>query len=143
MLYLVPFKAEHVLKMKLQINQKWIEKYISVETLKTLENEWAVTVMENGKPVTCAGPVIYWANRALMWSFIGTGITKQNFLEMHYIAKEYLDGLPIRRLEAAINLSFTAAHRWIKALGFKMEAPCMKAFQIDGSDCALYARVKK
>ena len=72
-----------------------------------------------------------------------TGITKRNFLKLHYLAKEYLGGLPIRRLEASVNTGFTAAHRWVKALGFKMEAPRMEAFQIDGSDCALYARVKK
>jgi len=96
MLYLVPFKAEHVLQMELQSDQSWIEKYINIETLKTLENEWAVTVMEDGNPVTCAGPANYWDNRALVWSFIGTGITKRNFLKLHYLAKEYLDGLPIR-----------------------------------------------
>ena len=143
MIYVVPFQAEHVFEMEIQPDQKWIQDYLDLQSTRTLENEWASTLMEDGVPIACAGPIVYWTDRALMWSYIGTGVTRNIFIKLHSIAKEYLAGLPFRRLEAAVDCDFKAGHRWVLALGFKKEASRMEAFQIDGRDCTLYAKVRK
>ena len=143
MIYTVSFKGEHVFKLDLQPAQEWFREFLTPENMKGLENEWAVTVMEDGNPLLCVGPMVYWQNRALIWTFVSRGLRGRKFLMIHLMARRYLDGLPFRRLEATVECDFTAGHRWVKALGFELEAPRMRAFQVDGQDSALYARVKK
>lgn len=141
MMYEVPFRAEHVFQMKIQTGQEWVEKHLELDDIRTLENEWATTLMEKGKPLICVGPMVYWSNRALIWSFIGDMITTTDFLKIHFRAKRYIASLPFNRLEAAIDTDFAVGHRWIKLLGFKLEAKCMKAYQLDGRDSSLYSRI--
>lgn len=143
MLYGVPFEAAHLQHLVLQPAQQWCRSYLQGAELRTLENEWAATLMHDGRPIACVGPALYWENRALVWSFISTAVCQSNFLTIHRLAKAYLAGLPFRRLEAAVDVDFDAGHRWARALGFQLEAACMSAFQLDGRDCALYARVRR
>jgi len=142
MLYEIPFQARHILDLDLQPAQKGITSYLNLDNLKTLENEWAVTVMERGVPALCAGTIVYWDNRAYLWSFVSSRVTRYNFIEVHRIARRYLLGLPFRRVEATVDVDFPAGHRWLRLLGFTLEAERMQAFQVDGRDCALYARVR-
>ena len=143
MLYGVPFVAEHLLALPLQPAQEWGRAYLQPAQIRTLENEWASTLMDDGEPIACVGPAVYWENRALVWSFLSARVTRQNFLDVHSMAKAYLAGLPFRRLETAIDVGFEAGHRWARVLGFRLEAARMEAFQVDGRDCALYAKVRR
>ena len=143
MLYGVPFQAEHLEGLILQTAQQWSRAYLNLAQMRTLENEWASTLMADGVPIACVGAVVYWDNRALLWSFLGARVSEHRFLTIHGMAKAYLAGLPFRRLEAAVDVGFEAGHRWVRALGFTQEAPCMEAFQVDGRDCALYAKVRR
>ena len=143
MLYGVPFQAEHLVALPLQTAQQWGRAYLQLAQLRTLENEWASTLMDDGEPIACVGPAVYWDNRALVWSFLSDRVCRGNFLTIHRLAKAYLAGLPFRRLEAAVDVGFDAGHRWATILGFVCEASKMEAFQVDGRDCALYARVRR
>ncbi|RME94051.1 MAG: hypothetical protein D6773_19975 [Alphaproteobacteria bacterium] len=139
MIYEVPFQAEHLLRMELQSAQKWFTRYMDVEKLRDLEGAYSVTAMQDGEPIMCGGAVEMWPGRALLWMHIREGIGPRVFRECHYRVKRFMAGLPYRRLEAAVDCDFKAAHRWVKALGMKCEAPRMAAYQVDGRDCALYA----
>jgi RimJ/RimL family protein N-acetyltransferase len=143
MWYVVPFEAEHIFRMDLQEAQEWIKERLVLSQLRNLENEWAITVMVDGEPIACAGPIVYWPGRALLWSFISRRVDQSNFLKIHRRAKAFIAELPFRRLEANVDVNFEAGHRWVNALGFELEAPRMKAFYIDGRDCSLYAKIKE
>lgn len=142
MIYTVPFEVEHYARMGVQPAQQWMKTGFRPEDLKTLENDYAVTLMVDGEPAACAGAVEYWPGRALVWAVLGDAVDAQFFPVLHREAKLFLDGLPMARLEAAVDCDFDAGHRWAKALGFKVEAERMRKFHMDGRDCALYARVR-
>lgn len=115
---------------------------MALPQLRGLENDWSSTLMEDAKPFACAGVLPYWENRALVWSFLSADVAPANFWAVHAAARQFLDGLPFRRLEAAVDVGFENGHRWMKALGFRVEAPLMRAFQVDGRDCVGYVRIK-
>ena len=142
-MHYLPFKVDHVFQMRLQPAQTWMEPYFDRAALTQLENGWATTIMRGGEPVLCGGALELWPGRAMLWSFISGDLTPRDFIKAHHIAKQHIDLMPFRRLEFYVEVDFGAGHRWARSLGFDLEAPCMRGFQIDGRDCALYARVKE
>jgi len=142
MITYTPFKAEHLLNLELQDAQAHLRDRLDISGLRTLENEWANTLCVDGRVAVCAGFIEIWPGRAMVWSFLGKDLNSKNFLEFHNIAKRFVDLVPYKRLEAYVRCDFKAGHRWIKALGFKQESACMEAFEPDGSDHALYSKIK-
>jgi RimJ/RimL family protein N-acetyltransferase len=141
-MYQVTFEAYHLMQMQTQSAQEWMKAHVSYQDARGLENEHAATLMLDGRPIACAGVFPIWEGRAYLWCWLGCNATAKTFLELHRFAKRFLDGLPFRRVEAAVECDFAAGHRWVKALGFELEAPRMRCFEIDGRDSALYARVR-
>lgn len=143
MYYEVPFKAEHILEMDLQGAQKWITPFLNLRDLRTLENEWATTLMNDGEPVACAGAIVFSPQRAQVWSFLSDAVTVKNFTTVYRHGKRFLDGLPFRRLEAAVRWEFFQGRRLMLLLGFDKETPeGMDAYEIDGSKSILYSKVR-
>lgn len=143
MLYVVPFEAEHLARMQVQAAQAWLSGTVSMRDLKGLEGRHASTLMQDGRPLVCAGAVEYWPGRALVWSFLSEKADRRLFVQVHAEAKRFLDGLPFRRLEAAVDVGFEAGHRWMRALGFQVEAPLQRCFQPNGGDSVGYVRIKE
>lgn len=144
MISFAPFEKEHFFKIRLQPAQKWMEEYVREEHIPLLENHFAGTVMWNGEPILCGGAVPEWEGRALVWAILDERITPKMFREIHTIVKDFLNGLPFRRIEAYVDIDFTAGHRWMRSLGFKREdKDGMEAFQVNGGTCAMYARIKR
>lgn len=142
MIYVVPFEAQHFAQMEVQEAQKWLTAAATVADMKALEGPYASTLMCDGRPLACAGAQEYWPGRALVWSFLSAEVDRRTFLLLHTEAKRFLEGLPMRRLEAAVDVNFEAGHRWVKALGFELEAPLMRKFHVDGRDVSGYALVR-
>lgn len=141
MMYAVPFRAEHALALTLQPSQSWGAQYMTFDVMRELECVFAHTLMVDGTPIACCGAVPFGAHRALVWALIGDQVSARIFVEVHKWAKQFLDGLPFRRLEAVAEPGFDAANRWLVALGFELEAPKMTAFFEHGGDGAGYARI--
>lgn len=138
----LPFKAEHLLGMQLQRAQDGSKPFITEEYAKMLEGQFAFTAVTDDEEVVAVGGVTeLWANRALAWTFIDSRAGK-HFVALHKIVRDLLDIIPYRRVEAETSCDFEPGHRWLKMLGFQMEAERMRAFQVDGGDSSLYARVK-
>lgn len=142
MITFTPFKAEHILGLQVQDAQKWTTEFLDLQQLRALEGDRSTTLWENGKPILCTGVAAYWHNRGMVWSFVGSNVTRHNFLEVHNLGQQFIDSLPFDRLELYVDVDFRAGHRWAKALGFEMECERMKKFQVNGGDCALYAKVR-
>ena len=110
--------------------------------MRTLESPWATTLVADGRPILSGGAIPLWMGRAYLWSFLSDKVTRRNFVEVTSFVRRFLNGLPFKRVEASVECDHEAGHRWVRALGFELEAPRMRAFQVDGRDCALYARVR-
>lgn len=141
MIDVVPFKAEHLAAIQLQSAQAYLSDWVSEaqgEALAAQDNSY--TALCKGKPLAAAGMIPQWQGRTICWAFIGD-VTQAQFLAIHRATKKIIDGCYAKRLEMTVDCDFAQAHRWARLLGFKMEAPRMEAYNPNGGDCSLYARV--
>ena len=136
-----PFRARHVGRLTAQPAQQWTLAYLQPAILDTLEGQWSNTIFKDGIPVLCGGVIEQWPGNAILWSFVGSGLTPGEFFTIHGLVKRFVRALPFRRVEMHVEADFPQAHRWARALGFACEAPRMRKFLMDGRDGALYARV--
>lgn len=142
MIYVVPFAAAHYTQMAVQDEQQWLTKLATEQDMKALESAYATTLMQDGEPLVCAGALEYWPGRALVWAFLSNKVDRRVFSRVHVEAKRFLDGLPMRRLEASVMVGFENGHRWVRTLGFEVEAPLQRHFQADGQDCVGYVKIR-
>lgn len=136
------YKAEHLLALSLQEAQASAKKNITPENAKALEETTAFTAMADGKPLACAGIVQHWGGRYEVWSYLSLGVNPALFRKLHLAAKQVLSVHKGRRLEMYVDPNFMNAHRWAKALGFKLETPRLEKYWPDGRDAALYVRIQ-
>lgn len=141
MVTIKPYKAEHLTELMEADANVYLKNVLSPEHLTALQCKWAFSAIdERGRVLCSAGVNELWKERGEAWAIFHPKC-KDEFLSIHNAVKRFLTTCPIRRIEAAVKLEFEQGHRWIKALGFQLEAPCLKAYSPDGFDMALYARV--
>lgn len=99
------------------------------------------TFWHEGEPVLCGGALEMWEGRFVLWSLLSKDASKC-FWELHIAAKQFLDGLDARRIEAYVRCDFEPGHRWARVLGFKPEVQRMQKFFPNGTDATLYAKVQ-
>lgn len=137
----VPYKAEHLLDLQLQEGQLYCGPAVTPEYARYLETQWAFTGLD-GERVVCVGGVCeIWANRAIAWMLIDRD-AGAHFVAIHKAAQRMLELAPYARIEADTPCEFEPGHRWLKMLGFQLEAERMRAHRVDGGDSALYSKVK-
>lgn len=137
---LVKFKAEHLAAIQVQDAQSYASPYMTPEHGRALETTLAFSYIANGVVLAVGGLCEMWPGRATMWSYIDRRAA-HHFVGIHRAALWMLDNCPFRRVEADVTVDFAPGHRWLKMLGFELEAPCLRAYLPDGEDCALYARI--
>jgi hypothetical protein len=143
MIEVLKFKAEHMAYMKEQQATAYLKTYTTPEQDKLLENTLAHTIVsrETKRVLMCAGVVEYWPGRGEAWAIFDEKC-KSEFIYIHGAVKKFLEICPVKRIEAAVDIGFEAGHRWVKALGFELEAPLLKSYRpVNGGDVSLYARV--
>ncbi len=142
MLEVERFKATDLKEIMEQPAMAYLGEFITDANRVEMEKGlWSYTVRVKGRALMCAGVTEYWPNRGEAWAIIDRDV-KVEFLRIHRVVKRFLDVCPLRRIEATIDLDFKQGHRWVEMLGFKLEAPKMKAYRPDGRDASLYALVK-
>lgn len=142
MIYGVSFRAEHLFQMRFQpAQEQFRSRLVEQRDLQMLENEWGGTLMQDGRPLVCAIVIPMWADRVLLSTFLSDRVSPKNFIGLHRQAKQFLNSLPFKRIEAAVDVDFCQGHRWVAMLGFQKEADRMKCF-LDNRDWALYALVR-
>jgi hypothetical protein len=141
---IVKLKAEHLDELLKRPGMEILAQYVSHDQAKELEkSEHAFSAInEEDKVVACAGIVQVWQGRGKAWAIIDRK-SKQDFLSVHRAVKRFLSVAPHRRLEADVDCEYAEGHRWMKLLGFSMEAQEMKKFRPDGGSCSLYAKVRE
>jgi len=142
MLRVVPYEAEHLDRLDLQEAQAYLQGCIAPELRKALECPYSYTGLDGDRVVCCAGLIPFWEGRAMAWAYLAQDVAPRNFVVLNKMVKRFLDACPFERVEAYVDENFENGHRWVKALGFELEAPKMRKFR-DGGTCAMYARVRE
>ena len=141
MIQVVPYEAEHALALDLQMHQQSTARFITLEYAKSLEGEFSYTVLLDGSPIAVGGVAKLWENRGFVWSMVDRR-AGPHFMTITRVAKKALELAPYRRIEADTPCGFPQGHRWLRMLGFHVEAERMRAYMPDGADHTLYAKVK-
>lgn len=136
----VPYKAQHLLDLQVQMAQAYSTTYITPEYAKALETDFSFTALHDGEPIAVGGVAKVWGHRAIAWALLGEK-AKEHFVSIHKAAAQALSLAPYARIEADTPVEFKQGHRWLKMLGFNLEAERMKGHRVDGGDSALYAKV--
>lgn len=140
---IIEFESWHLEHLRLQDAQSYMLSYITPEYGQLLEEAGpSFTALHHGVPKAAAGIVMCHPQRALSWALL-SAMGPQQFLPVHRGVKAFLDRQTIRRIEANVDVSFPQGHRWIRALGFELEAPRMRAYSPEGRDYALYSRINE
>ena len=146
---IVPYKAEHLLKFRLQPAQLYLAAWTTEDHAHAVEMAvetnmgWAFTgVDDDGKILGCAGVNLMWPGRGLAWSYLSREVGRY-FPKVHRAVLRFMNGCPVHRIEATVDAGFAEGHRWVTMLGFVQETPKpMRGYRPDGGDCYLYARVR-
>jgi len=140
-LTIIPFEAHHALKVQLQMAHRGVTPFVTFEQAKALEGEFAFTAISKGDVVAVGGVSKIHENRGLAWCLIDPSASP-HVEALHQVALSILEDVPFHRIDADTPCDFEPGHRLLRELGFHLEAERMKAYQIDGEDSALYAKVK-
>lgn len=136
-------KAEDLRWLKSQPRQKHLAEFLDENQIRvTAASDFSYTVFsDDDRVMMCGGLVPYWAGRAGAWATFNKDCRKE-FIGIHRVVERFIKVAPFKRIEAPVDVNFEPGHRWVKALGFTLEAPLMKSFLPNGVDCSLYSRVK-
>lgn len=141
---LVPMKKEHLLQLldeKKNSHLKDVMPETQAAFLESTGLNYTMVSTPDEKVLMCGGVSLYWKDRGEAWAVRTTDCAK-DFVGIVRLSKKFMWDVPVKRVEAAIETTFPEGHRWIKLLGFTMEAPLLKAYFANGSDVTLYSRIK-
>lgn len=145
-LELRPFKAEDIYKIEKREQTSGINECVSPERAVLLEQmPFSRTVTgEDGKIWGVGGVIEAWPGRAECWAVLAPG-SRPHMPAITEFVRQVLDeaASKINRIEVAVRCGFSAGHEWAHTLGFIAEAECLRAYDADGYDCSIYARVSK
>lgn len=138
----VKFEAEDMDKLLETEAMAYLKAYLPPDNSKLLakeEHSWTMKI--DDQVVLCAGVVKKHETRGEAWAVVDKRCRRE-FLHVHNAVKRFYEICPVRRVEAYVDVGFLPGHRWVKALGFKLEAEVLKAYRPGGGDVSLYARVR-
>jgi hypothetical protein len=137
---LEPFKAEHILDMKLAERSQIIFMIPGLlDAYETLEGSH--TFRHEGRIFACGGVLKLWEGMGEAWFVLADDIDLPVF-SVCAIVKDYVDsliGTKYRRLQATIKCDDDKAIRFIEWLGFEREG-FMRQYGVEGADYYIYAR---
>ena len=140
----VAFKKEHLeYLLNLPMNsdlKSWLIN-INYHIIEQPKNSVTILDSKTKEVLGCGGVVPYWAGRAEAWVVFGQN-AKHKMVQLRRCVIRFFDMCEHSRIESVIDLNSPVAHRWIKSLGFTVEAPLMKNYWGLNKDAVLYARIR-
>lgn len=138
-----PFRAYHLRQLLAEPAHEYMRPMLSDPSHgATLEQaDASFTAIENGRVVGCGGIMPVWAGRAIAWSVLSAN-SGPCMVPIHIVTRRLLRMRSERRIEATCDADFKAGHRWLRLLGFELEAARMEGFAPDGRPHSLYARIQ-
>jgi hypothetical protein len=139
----VKLKAEHLEELLSHEHNAGMRAFCTPEYARMLETrDLAYSVVTaTGRVVLCGGVAKYWETRGEAWAFLDQKC-KEYMLGIHRAVKKFLSECGVKRIEASVYADYEAGHRWVRLLGFNLEAERLKSYFPGGKDAALYAMVR-
>lgn len=138
MLKIEPFSPDHATELEIQPAQKHVDNHL---TLVDWNNLRGYTVFVGDKPIFCGGMFKMYGHRFVAWSLIAWNAGKYLRAIMRRINRYFRIFYRGCRIECTVDISFKAAHRFAKLLGFQLEAERMQQYEVDRRDMSLYAMI--
>lgn len=101
---------------------------------------WSIWGRED-ECVACGGVIPIWIGRATLWAFFSPA-ARPYMATITRFCRRIINECPVNRLECTVRCDNDAANRWALLLGLELEAPLLRAYDPQGQDMALYARVR-
>ncbi|HNA61448.1 MAG TPA: hypothetical protein PKW79_00020 [Rhabdochlamydiaceae bacterium] len=139
------FKISHLEDLLREPQNEYLVGYLKYENLETMEKNglnYSIFCVETKQVLFCGGVSEYWKGRGECWAVFHHNV-RSKFVQIHRCVLRYFEMCPIKRIEATVKYDFKEGHRWIKALGFTLEAPRLRFYYPNGDDVSLYSRVKE
>lgn len=134
-------KAEHFDELVEQKATSHLRAFVTKEHVEAMvESPHSYTAKSDGQVLACGGVKEYWPGRGEAWVVL-SGSAGKELVAIHKATEALLASCGIKRIEATVDRNFQQGHRWVKLLGFKLEANRMVAYFPNGNDGSLYARV--
>lgn len=137
----VPFKQEHVRQIAAQESQRYLAPFIEGVDLSGLENKWSHTFLREGRAIACFGATVIGPSNGEVWAYFDEAVGP-HLLRITREARRLILASDFRRLQAVIFAKSEEGHRWVRALGFELEAPRLRRYFTSGEDAALYGWVR-
>lgn len=136
-------QAEDIYRIEKRPQTSTLEAAVPPTQAVHLENlPYSRTVVDHeGRIIAIGGVMERWPGNAACWAVFAPGARKY-MPAITALTREVLDTVEINRIEIAVRCDFPQGHEWAHELGFKAEAECLRAYDADGHDCSIYARVK-
>lgn len=99
----------------------------------------ALTAFEGETVIACGG-ILTVGERGFAWAVLSSE-SGRHMLWLHRAVQRVLEMQRCRRIEATVEMGFSAGCRWAKLLGFKYEGK-MRAYGDDGKSHLRYGWVK-
>lgn len=136
-----PWKRGDSEALVLQAAQQYIgQADIAIDLTPLSDVGLAWTAEVDGAPIGCGGLAPQWENRAIMWALIGEN-AGPHFVKIHREVSRFITLAPYRRIEAQVDVGFEPGIRWMRMLGFELEA-YKRAFRPDGADMLEFVRIR-
>lgn len=138
------FKKEHYAALKDNLHALSFAPNLSDSQIGNLqENSLAYTVLDDDRIYLVGGVSLYWEGRGEAWCLLSKD-SGNKMLSVTRIVQNYLNqAFMPRRVECSVEYGFELGHKWMRLLGFSLEAIRLRSFLPNGKDCSLYARVKE
>jgi len=145
------FSADHVLdlrdvqavqlaEMTMHLSDSSLEAFVALE--RQVGMNYSI-FSDQGELVACGGIFTIWPQRAQAWALATQDWAERvRIRELLTFTRSIVKAYPARRVEATVLRDFKPGCNWLRALGFEMEAACLKCYDPVGRDFALYAKVR-
>lgn len=139
---LVPFKRWHFAWLyEKGLPADGMDFLPSLETMRHLEENGAWTAQVDGVPVACGGLIMQWPGRYQAWMVLNEDTGRY----MRWLTRAVQARLAMTkgRVEATVRADFDKGHRWVRLLGFEVEAPLLRRYGPEGEDHVGYVRIEE
>jgi len=139
---IIPFRGRHIDALADLSGQAWMAAHFEDQDPRELEGLGpAFSGAVGGDIIGSAGLIVCHPQRAIAWAVFSRA-SGRHFAAIHRAVRRFLDEQEIARIEAHVDCEFSAALRWVAALGFTQEIDCMEKFMPDGRAAAMWVRVR-
>jgi hypothetical protein len=135
------YSPADLMLLSLQPRQRQLSPVSEDYATKLADAGPAHTVLaEDGTVLACMGLINQWEGCARAYAFFCGDVGYTRMREIISQVSSYLEDIPVRRVEAAVQMDFRSGHKLVRRLGFNFEGIMEKYWNDQAA--VLYARIR-